>query len=140
MEAELIKWYSWNASGIDEKNIAEMEEELMKRILLKWMLDRLKNIAEIDGDWWKNIAEMEAGLTKKYWWMRAAFSIKLILYIIVQRQIVWVELLTPNYPRRIARTPPVDILVQIETLDAELLTNECVICLNLAGIVLIYVC
>ena len=28
-----------------------------------------------------NIAEMEAGVTVEYWWMKAVFSIKLILYL-----------------------------------------------------------
>jgi len=52
MEAELIKKYCWNESGIDEE------------MLLKLKRDWWKYIAEMEAGLMKNIAEMEAGLTK----------------------------------------------------------------------------
>ena len=36
MEAGVMKICSWNESGINEKNIAEMEVGLVKSMLLKW--------------------------------------------------------------------------------------------------------
>jgi len=50
MEAVLMKKIS--EIEVELEKIAEMEE-----ILLKWK-----------RDWWKNIAEMEVGLMKKYGW------------------------------------------------------------------------
>ena len=52
-----------------------MEAELVRRIMLKWRWDwwkhiaemeagLIKNIVEVKADWWKFFAEMEAGFTK----------------------------------------------------------------------------
>ena len=43
----------WIGSGIDEKNVAELEAGLMKGMLLNWK-----------RDWWKECCWMEAGLMK----------------------------------------------------------------------------
>ena len=59
--------YCWHGSGIDEKYCWK-GSRTDEKIFLKWK-----------RDWWKNIAEMEAGLMKKYCWHGSGIAEKILL-------------------------------------------------------------